>query len=462
MSKLRFYAAMTAAKCAHLGLRMLGRNATYLPGKIALKLCPDFMGHLQKPKTVICVTGTNGKTTVSNLLNSLLTQCGYDVLNNSLGSNVQAGVCCALMSNSKFGGKPKKDTAVLEVDERSSLLIYPYLTPDYLICNNIMRDSIKRNAHTDFISYVISTAVPKETKLILNADDIICSHLCPDIEDRTYFGISAEKPDVNAPAPYLRDIVYCPECGTKLESEYLRYNHIGRTSCPKCGYGTPAPDFCVTEIDREANTFTVTHDGKDEKFELINGNITNLYNFCAVITLANKLGIPYEKLSKTFAGLEIVKTRFDETELNGRKLTVILAKGQNPIAVSGVINYVSSYEEQHKSVILTLDDIEDNHNDSENTAWIFDTDYRGLRDPSIDEIIFVGKRAGDYRLHALITGVDEKRLKTFESWQDGVAAIDLEHCRSVYLLHDVYRNKETELMKAAILKRMEGMSDNDD
>lgn len=462
MSKIRYFAAMTAAKCAHLGLRMLGRNATYLPGKIALKLCPDFMGYLEKPETVICVTGTNGKTTVSNLLNSLLTRCGYDVVNNSLGSNVQAGICCALMCNSKFSGKPKKNTAVLEVDERSSLLIYRYLTPDYLICNNIMRDSIKRNAHTDFISYVISTAVPKETKLILNADDIICSHLCPEISNRTYFGISAEKPDENVRAPYLRDIVYCPECGGKLESEYLRYNHIGRTSCPKCGYGTPMPDFCVTEIDRAANTFTVTHDGKDERFELINGNITNLYNFCAVITLANKLGIPYERLSEIFGELEIVKTRFNETELNGRKLTAILAKGENPIAVSGVINYVSSYHEQHKSMILMLDDVEDNHNNSENTSWIFDTDYRGLCDPSIDEIIFVGKRAHDYRLHALMTGVDPQKLKIFQSWKDGVAAIDLDHCRSVYLLYEVYRNKEAELMKAAILKRMEGMSGNAD
>ena len=170
---------MAAAKLAYFGLRLLGRNATYLPGEIAVHICPDFIGYLTKPETVICVTGTNGKTTTSNLLNSVLTACGYDVLNNSLGSNVHGGIASALLSQSTFSGKPKKKLAVLEVDERSSLLVYKHLTPDFLIVNNIMRDSVKRNAHTEFISYILNTAVPAETKVILNADDIICASLVP-------------------------------------------------------------------------------------------------------------------------------------------------------------------------------------------------------------------------------------------------------------------------------------------
>ena len=40
--------------------------------QVALTICKDFMGRLTLPKTVICVTGTNGKTTVSNLLTGML------------------------------------------------------------------------------------------------------------------------------------------------------------------------------------------------------------------------------------------------------------------------------------------------------------------------------------------------------------------------------------------------------
>ena len=146
--------AMLAGKLALLMLKLLKRTASYTPGYIALKIFPDFLGSLQMPKTVICVTGTNGKTTTSNLLADVLRDCGYTVTNNSAGSNVQAGVATALLEDSNLFGKPKNEIAVLEVDERSSIKVYSYISPDFLICNNIMRDSLKRNAHTDFIIYI--------------------------------------------------------------------------------------------------------------------------------------------------------------------------------------------------------------------------------------------------------------------------------------------------------------------
>ena len=39
MSKLRFYVAMVVAKTLYLGLKLLGRNASYLPGKAAVTIC---------------------------------------------------------------------------------------------------------------------------------------------------------------------------------------------------------------------------------------------------------------------------------------------------------------------------------------------------------------------------------------------------------------------------------------
>lgn len=455
MSKLCFYAAMAVAKGMRLALKVLGRNATYLPGKAAIKICPDFMGQLQMPKTVICVTGTNGKTTVSNLVTSILKSCGYSVTNNSYGSNVQAGVCTALLEDSTFSGKATRDVAVLEVDERSSLLVYRYIKPDYLLCNNIMRDSIKRNAHTDFISFIINKGIPAGTKLILNADDIICAHLGLENPDRTYFGISTEVPEQQV-VPYLRDIVYCPECGTLLQDEYIRYNHIGRIHCPNCGYGTPKPDFCVTDIDRAEGSFTVEHDGVVENFKLVNDNITNLYNFCAVIALLNKLGIPGEKIHAAFDALEIVKSRHEEVSVGDSKLTVIMAKGQNPIAVTSVLNYVASCGGSHKSLLIAVDDMYDNVKNTENVSWIFDTDYRFLADPSIDQVVFTGKRCRDYYLRALMAGVDEKKLHAVESWQDGVDLVDIAGCKNIYLLYELYRYNEAMNMKNGLLNRLKG------
>lgn len=455
MSKIRYYAAMLAAKTAWLGLRILGRNASFLPGKIAVTICKDFLGHLQLPEHVICVTGTNGKTTISNLLTNVLRQSGYTVTNNSLGSNVQAGVATALLENATFGGRVKTDMAVLEVDERSSLLIYPYIKPSLLVCSNIMRDSIKRNAHTDFISFVLNKAIPAGTRIVLNADDIINCHLGLDNPDRTYFGITAEAPQ-DSTMPMLRDIVYCPECGSLLEAEYIRYNHIGRIYCPNCSYATPQPDFAVTAIDRENGTFTVSHDGVDEQYKLVNDNITNLYNFCAAIAALTRFGLPYEKIKAAFDSVEIVKSRHNELSVGGRNLKIILAKGQNPVACSGVYRYTAGCAGENKTVLITVDDVGDNINNSENVSWIYDADYSVLGDPSIAKVIFVGPRCTDHQLRAQIAGIPAGKVAALPTWQEGVKLVDMENTGDIYLLYDPYKGAEMEAIKAALLTRMEG------
>ena len=455
MSKIRFYAALLAAKAALFGMKLLGRNASYLPGKIALKICKDVMGHLQLPKTVICVTGTNGKTTVSNLLTNVLRKAGYSVTNNSLGSNVQAGVATALLDDANLLGKINKDIAVLEVDERSSLLIYPYIKPTILVCNNIMRDSIKRNAHTDFISFILNKAIPAGTKLVLNADDIICCHLGLNNPDRTYFGITADAPQ-DSTMPFLRDIVYCPECGAMLEAEYIRYNHIGRIYCPNCDYKTPQPDYAVSEIDTLGGTFTIRHHGKQEQYKLVNDNITNLYNFCGAITVLSQFGLPYEKIKTAFESVEIVKSRHEEITVGEKTLKVILAKGQNPVACTGVFRYTAGCPGENKQVLITVDDVDDNTNNSENPSWLFDADHSLLNDPSVSKIIFVGIRSGDHYLRSLMAGIPRDKVFALPTWQEGVDLIDLNGTGDIYLLYDPYKGAEMRAIKTALLSRMKG------
>ena len=78
--------------------------------------------------------------------------------------------------------------AIFEVDESSSPKVYPYIKPNYLICTNLIRDSLRRNAHPEFIFNIINSNLPKETKLILNADDLISSRLGAENE-KVYYGL---------------------------------------------------------------------------------------------------------------------------------------------------------------------------------------------------------------------------------------------------------------------------------
>ncbi len=452
MKSLRFYPALWASKLSLHLMKLLGRNASYFPGSIALKICPDFLKHLTMPKTVVAVTGTNGKTTVSNLLTTLLRQCGYTVTNNDLGSNVHEGVVTALLADSGWTGKPTRDIAILEVDERSSLRIYAHLTPDYLVCNNIMRDSLKRNAHTEFITYIINKALPKQTKLILNADDMVCCTVGTQNPSRTYFGLDIEKPAFTE-LPFVRDIVYCPHCGTKLEPEYIRYNHIGRFRCPGCGKGSETPNFLVTDINRDKGTFTVTHHGVSEDYKLINDNVVNLYNFASAITVLHQLGLSYEQISGAFNQAEIVKTRYDSVQSGDLNITMQLAKGQNPIACGRAFSYVARCPGDKKAVYILIDDKSDNTNNVENICWHYDCDYSPLTDPSIGQIVFSGPRCKDQLLRCLMAGVDPAKIQLWPGFEGGTHLVDTDTYKDIYVLYDVYSTAEAARVKQAFIEK---------
>ncbi len=452
MRKIRFYIALWAAKAARLCLVILGRNATCFPGKVAQYLCKDFLHQLKKPKTVVAVTGTNGKTTVSNLLASILKATGKSVTNNSYGSNIRPGVMAALIEDTTIFGKPKKEIAILEVDERSSLLVYPGLKPDIMICNNIMRDSVKRNAHTEFISYIINTALPETTKVILNGDDLICSSLAPQCKDRTYFGLDAERPEISK-KPYLSDIVYCPECGNKLEAEYIRYNHIGRFHCASCSFASPERQFVVTSIDRENSTFTLSYNNQETTYKLINDNIVNVYNLCGAIAVLTKLGMDPDTIKSAFDKLEIVKTRLDTAVSGDLRITLLMAKGQNPIACGRCFDYAASTPGENKSVVVITDDINDNTGESENTCWLYDCDYSYLTHPSIGEVIFGGPRCKDQYLRALLAGVAPEKIKTSPSCTEATELTDTERFKDIYVLHDLYRTADAAACKAILIRK---------
>ena len=97
MGKLRFLLALWLAKLSVPALKITRHNGTDFPGSLALKLCPDFLRYVGKPGTIIAVTGTNGKTTVSNLLTDILEADGKKVLSNRSGSNITSGISTALI-----------------------------------------------------------------------------------------------------------------------------------------------------------------------------------------------------------------------------------------------------------------------------------------------------------------------------------------------------------------------------
>ena len=107
----RYQLAMAAAKATQAALMAAHRNGGQLPGVIAEKIDPQILADVPRPKTVVCVSGTNGKTTTNNLLNDLLADNEYEVVNNRAGGNVANGIQSTLIRNATMSGGTKKDMA---------------------------------------------------------------------------------------------------------------------------------------------------------------------------------------------------------------------------------------------------------------------------------------------------------------------------------------------------------------
>ena len=433
---IRFYIALWGAKAGTVLLKLLRRNATFFPGKFALKVCPGFIGKIEKPKTIVAVTGTNGKTTVCNMIEDVLKDNNYVFIDNKYGSNIDAGVATTLISGSSIMGKAKKDLAILEIDERSAPKIYPYLTPTYLVCTNLFRDSLMRNAHTEFISNILTKYIPKDTTLILNGDDLIVSNLAPE-NKRMYFGIDRLETDGDKCENIARDIIVCPKCNTKLEYEYVRYNHIGKAHCPNCDFASPRIDYLATNLDLENMKMTLKIGDREEEYDLISDNIINIYNIVSVITSLKQLGLSKEQINESLKKQKIVDTRYSEEVVNGIKIITHLSKGMNPIACSRVFDYVRKYK-GNKSVVLYLDDLHEAENGSENTAWQYDTDYEFLNDDSIKQIIIAGARYLDGLVRLELAGIEKEKIVYGRDELSTLDKLKLDGIDTVFILHDLY------------------------
>ena len=409
MGKLRFLCALWAAKLSVPALKITHHNGTDFPGSLALKLCPDFLRYVRQPKTVVAVTGTNGKTTVSNMISDILEARGHRVLTNRAGSNITSGISTAFIRNSDLLGRVKKcDIAVLEVDERTSPRIYPHIKPDYIAITNLFRDSIMRNAHPAYIADLLTRYFPASSKLVLNADDLISAGVAPE-NGRVYFGIDKLETDVTDCINLIDDVRICPRCHGKLRYDYRRYHHIGKAVCPDCGFSSPASDYLAEQVDFADGTMTLKEGGERYTYPLITDSIFNVYNMVTVIAVLRQLGMSHEEIQSAMANTAVTATRHSEERSGDVLLIRQMSKEKNALAGSRAFDYIAGRGGK-KELLLMMNCLGDVHHWSENTCWIYDADFEFLNNDSIVQLVCTGARCLDYKLRLLMAGVPAERI----------------------------------------------------
>ncbi len=430
---VRFFIALWASKLTVPLLKITRHNGTNFPGEVAMKLCPDFLKYVARPEKIITVTGTDGKTSVSNLLVDMLESAGHRVLNNRMGSNINSGIATSLLTGCTVFNRSRHDMAVLEVDERSSKRVYPYIHPDMTVITNLFRDSLMRNAHPEFIAGFLNESFPPDTRLILNADDLISSGVAPE-NPRVYFGIERMEGDVVACVNRLNDLRVCPKCYGELIFEYRRYHHIGRAHCCDCGFSSPEYDYAGCEVNTADMTMLVRDAGGEARYRLLSDSVFNIYNELTAIAVMRELGMSHGEIQKLTAGLKIVESRYKAEHVGNVDVIMQMSKDRNPLASSRAIDYVT-HRPGDKELLLMMNNLSDEVDWSENVCWLYDCDFEFLADERVKHIICTGPRAKDYYLRLLLAGVPGDRVDCVRNEFDAADKLHLTPGTSVYMLY---------------------------
>ena len=142
--------AIWLGKLTLLGLRAAGRRGTALPGLVVEKLFPRFLPRrlARLANGVVVVSGTNGKTTTTKMVATVLAQ-RMPVLTNDTGGNFVRGCITAVLQQSSWLGRSTAEVAVFELDEAHAVRFCQVYQPQRLLLLNVLRDQLDRFGEID-------------------------------------------------------------------------------------------------------------------------------------------------------------------------------------------------------------------------------------------------------------------------------------------------------------------------
>ena len=381
---MRFLLAVIAGRLVRFAGKFVNR-ATNLPGSIALRICPDLLSRFIFDGKVIAVTGSNGKTTTSNMIAHILRRQGHSVAINTEGSNLTPGIATTLLCACRLNRHVPQDYVVLEVDERFTRLAFRHFVPDVFVVNNLFRDQVVRNGHPDIVYDKIADAVRPGMTMVVNANDPISQRLA-DNSERVYFGMERTSRSAEQQLFLTDDCKVCPKCFRKLRYNYYHYNHIGDFVCEHCGFRTPKADFYATDVDFEAGTFRINGAPASVTYKTTFHTI----NATAAVAACVTAGLTMEQALEGIATFQVSNVRYDEMELCGRKAVLMLTK-QNSASLDQSISYALEQPEE-KTVLLYVNNVL--YSGFRDISWLYDVTFERLKG-KVDKVVCSGDRAYD-------------------------------------------------------------------
>ena len=396
---MRTFLAIVVCKALRFVGKLVGKGSS-LPGKYALKICPDILSRVQLPPHIIAVTGSNGKTSTVEMIAAILRADGKHVVYNEEGSNQIEGVTTLVLTHATLGGKVKADVLLLESDERYAKFSFRFFHPTEFVITNLYRDQLTRNGHPEWVYDAILPALHPDTELILNADDPLSSCFAEGHDKVKWFGLDKCSISVDTPTGVYHDGAYCPICHAPMTYDYVHYNHIGAYRCTSCGHAKPATDYTATAVDLDSGTLTIDN---AVDIHLAFRSIYNVYNILAAYAACRECGVGTETARSVINNYILKNGRMQKFTLGQHHGTLLTSKHENSIAYDTNLRYVASTKEDC-AVLIIVDAVSRKYFTSE-TSWLWDIDFDQLDKPHVKRIVLSGRYCNDLAERFSFTGM---------------------------------------------------------
>jgi len=433
---LRISTAIAAGKIASWLSKRQGHKGSSLPGMVALKIYSGTLHDLaaQVRKQIIVVSGTNGKTTTSNMIFGILRDAGFKNIANLEGANLVSGVTASFIKSAGLSGKIDCDYAVLEVDEASMPIVLAELSPGIVVLTNFFRDQLDRYWELDKITGVIRDALnnsERHSTLILNADDPLVAQF----EKNTglpviFYGLTGNE-NSERTSTQTREAQYCPFCGSPLSYEFYHYGQLGRYRCNGCGFARPGARVEASEplITGGIAKCRLGFDRQEAALTMQVQGLYNLYNAMAAFAVGLHLGAKVPLMLKSLRQYRPVLGRLERFSYKGRSAFLSLVK--NPTGFNEGLADLRSLRGT-KSVFFAIND---NAADGRDISWLWDVNFEVLNSGRKDLVSFIcsGSRGEEIALRLKYAGIPIDKIVVNKEMGQGIRKVLASRSDMVYL-----------------------------
>jgi UDP-N-acetylmuramyl tripeptide synthase len=430
MARIRTVMAIVTAKLLICLSRILGNQGTDFPGRVARKIDPYVLEKLAAnvKEEIYIITGTNGKTTTTNMVARILEEKGYSFVHNRAGANMITGITTAFIKESDILGKRTFEYALLETDEANVPLLLQELTPRVVLITNFFRDQLDRFGELDRTIALIKDAVrDTDIELILNADDPLVVHFHNETGLHCwYYGFDDTEYDVFE-GEESREGRFCAFCGAELQYERFHYAQLGKFHCIECGSRNPRRNFTghdlhmTPEINFAVNNLAI--------YSPYMG-FYNAYNILAAVSVAKLVGIQDEIVQRAIASYKPRAGRMEQFQIGDKKAMQILVK--NPTGLNQTLTALIT-DQSSKALFFALND---NAADGRDVSWIWDAQVETITSPDacVTSITCSGLRSGDAALRFKYAGFEEELINVEDELEAGIKACLSTEAEAYYFL----------------------------